>query len=116
MFVPKKAKHLDEAKRFLEFLAARDVAQRIVDHNKYISNLRDVETPALPSYKQEIVDAYIEPGRTVMTMETHLSVDPGDIWKYQQELFAGGLDAADVWAKWDARFAQLMREKGAPGF
>lgn len=114
LFIPKKAKHLNEAKRFLEFLAEKEQAQRIVNQSLYVSNLQEVSTPKLPPYKQEIVERYIEPGRTVMTMETNLTVDPSGIWRHQQEMFAGGLSAEDVWTMWDEKFAELRQEKYRP--
>lgn len=116
LFIPEKAKNIAEAKRFLDFLASKEQAQRMMDYAQYISNLSDVATPELPGYKQEIVDGYIKPEKTVMTADTYLSVDTGDIWDYLQDMFAGGLTAKEVWEKWDKRFAQLMREKQAPGF
>ena len=116
LFIPKKAKHMAEAKRFLEFLASKEVAQEIIDRNNFISNLRDVATPEQPAYKQEIFERYIKPGRTVMTAASSQSVDPGDKWKYLQDMFAGGITAHEVWVKWDKRFEQLMKEKQALGF
>ncbi|WP_028611453.1 ABC transporter substrate-binding protein [Paenibacillus harenae] len=116
LFIPKKSKHIGVAKRFLEFLATQEQAQRLVNQGLYISNLTDISTPRLPLYKQEIVDGFMEPGRTVMSAETNFLVDTGDIWKYLQELFAGGLTANELWKKWDKRFAHLMRERQMPGF
>jgi raffinose/stachyose/melibiose transport system substrate-binding protein len=58
----------------------------------------------------------MEPKKIVMSAETNLLVDNGDIWKYLQEMFAGGLTAKELWEKWDKRFEQLMRERQAPGF
>lgn len=116
LFIPKKSKHIAGAKRFLEFLASIEQAQRIVNKGLYISNLIDVSTPQLPQYKQEIVDSYMEPKKTVMSGETNFSVDTGEIWKYLQEMFAGGLTGKELWGKWDKRFEQLMRERQAPGF
>lgn len=116
LFIPKKAKNMAEAKRFLDFLASKEQAQRMVNIGQYISNLSDVTTPELPVYKQEIVDGYIKPEKTVMTADTYLTVNIGDIWDYLQDMFAGGLTATEVWEKWDKRFAQLMKEKQAPGF
>ncbi|MBD2867644.1 ABC transporter substrate-binding protein [Paenibacillus arenilitoris] len=116
LFIPKKAKHIAEAKRFLEFLASKEQAQQIVDYGQYISNLSDVSTPRLPRYKQEIVDVYIKPGKTVMTGDTYLQVDIGAIWDNLQDMFAGGLTAEEVWENWDEKFVRLMREKQAPGF
>ncbi|MFD1953170.1 ABC transporter substrate-binding protein [Paenibacillus thailandensis] len=61
LFIPKQAKHIEEAKQFLDFLASKEVAQEIVNEQEYVSNFSDVTTPELPEYKQEIVDQYITP-------------------------------------------------------
>lgn len=116
LFIPKKAKHLQEAKEFFDYLASKDVAQKIVTDQKYVSNLSDVTTPALPDYKQEIVDQYITPKNTVTTMEAYMSVDMSELYRNMQDQFAGGKSSKEVLANWEKKFSQLMKDKGVEGF
>lgn len=116
LFVPKKAKHLAETKKFLDYLASQSVGQKIVTANKYISNFKDIQTPELPPYKQAIVDTYMKPNKTTMTMDAYLSVDISELWKGYQDMYAGGKTPKDVYVSWDKKFAQLMKDKKMPGF
>ncbi|MFD1176638.1 ABC transporter substrate-binding protein [Paenibacillus puldeungensis] len=116
LFVPKKAKHLNEAKEFLNFMASKEIAQKIVDSKGYISNLSDVKTPKLPAYKQEIVDNYVTPKKTVLTTDAYMLVDRSELYRLLQDEFAGGLTPAEVLKSWDEKFSQLMKDKEVPGF
>ncbi|GGF94813.1 sugar ABC transporter substrate-binding protein [Paenibacillus albidus] len=116
LFVPKKAKHLAEAKKFLEFIATKEIAQKIVDNQGYVSNFNDVNTPELPEYKQEIVDQYITPKKTVLTTDAYMLVDRSELYRLLQDEFAGGLDPQGVLKAWDEKFNQLMKDKGVAGF
>ncbi len=116
LFVPKKAKHLKEAKEFLEFMASKEIAQQIVDSKGYVSNLNDVTTPALPEYKQEIVDNYITPKKTVLTTDAYMLVDRSELYRLLQDQFAGGLTPEEVLKAWDEKFSQLMKDKEIAGF
>ncbi|WP_037289511.1 ABC transporter substrate-binding protein [Saccharibacillus sacchari] len=116
LFIPKKAKHMAEAKQFLDYVARKDVAQPIVDKQKYVSIFSDVTTPELPEYKQEIVDNYITPKKTVLTVDAHMLVDRSELYRLLQDEFAGGLDAQGVLTAWDEKFAQLMKDKEIAGF
>ncbi|ANS76770.1 ABC transporter substrate-binding protein [Paenibacillus yonginensis] len=116
LFIPKKAKHMAEAKKFLDYLASKDVAQKIVDDQRFVSNFNDVQTPELPEYKQEIVDNYITPKKTVLTTDAYMLVDRSELYRLLQDEFAGGLDPKGVLAAWDDKFQQLMKDKGIDGF
>ncbi|MCA1296507.1 ABC transporter substrate-binding protein [Paenibacillus sp. alder61] len=116
LFIPKKAKHLKEAKEFLNFLATKEVAQKIVDAKGYVSNFSDVTTPELPEYKQEIVDKYITPKNTVLTTDAYMLVDRSELYRLLQDQFAGGLTPEDVLKAWDEKFSQLMKDKEIAGF
>ncbi|MBW4084298.1 ABC transporter substrate-binding protein [Paenibacillus sp. S150] len=116
LFIPKKSKHMAEAKQFLDFIATKEVAQKIVDNQGYVSNLSDVTTPELPEYKQEIVDQYITPKKTVLTTHAYMLVDRSELYRLLQDEFAGGLDPEGVLKAWDEKFSQLMKDKGAEGF
>jgi raffinose/stachyose/melibiose transport system substrate-binding protein len=116
LFIPKKAKHLAEAKEFLNFLGSKEIAQKIVDSKGYVSNLNDVTTPELPDYKQEIVDNYITPKKTVLTTDAYMLVDRSELYRLLQDQFAGGLTPEEVLKAWDEKFSQLMADKEIPGF
>ncbi|MDN4068626.1 ABC transporter substrate-binding protein [Paenibacillus vini] len=116
LFIPKKAKHLNEAKEFLNFMASKEIAQQIVDSKGYVSNLNDVTTPALPEYKQEIVDNYITPKKTVLTTDAYMLVDRSELYRLLQDQFAGGLTPEEVLKAWDEKFSQLMKDKEIAGF
>lgn len=116
LFIPKKAKHLNEAKQFLEFMGSKEIAQKIVDSKGYVSNLNDVTTPELPAYKKEIVDNYITPKKTVLTTDAFMLVDRSELYRLLQDQFAGGLTPEEVLKAWDEKFSQLMKDKGIAGF
>ncbi|GGN95809.1 ABC transporter substrate-binding protein [Saccharibacillus kuerlensis] len=116
LFIPKKAKNMEAAKKFFEYAARKDVAQKIIDEQKFVSNFNDVTTPELPEYKQEIVDNYITPKKTVLTVDAHMLVDRSELYRLLQDQFAGGIDAQGVLAAWDEKFAQLMKDKEVEGF
>jgi len=116
LFIPKKSKHIKEAEQFFDFLASKDIAQQIVNEQKYVSNFSDVQTPELPAYKQEIVDQYITPKKTVTTMEGYMLVDYSDLYRDYQDIYVGGKTAKDAIAAWDKKFSQLMKDKGIAGF
>ncbi|WP_458126838.1 ABC transporter substrate-binding protein [Paenibacillus sp. Z3-2] len=116
LFIPKKSKHLEEAKQFLDYIASKDVAQQIVDSKGYVSNLSDVTTPELPAYKQDIVDNYITPKKTVLTTDAFMLVDRSELYRLLQDQFAGGLSPEEVLKSWDEKFSQLMQDKGVAGF
>ncbi|WP_040950359.1 extracellular solute-binding protein [Gorillibacterium massiliense] len=116
LFIPKKAKHMEEAKKFLDFIASKDVAQKIVTDQKYVSNLNDVTTPELPAYKQELVDQYITPKKTVITSDAYMLVDISEQYRYYQDIYAGTKTPKKALEAWDKKFAQLMKDKGIAGF
>lgn len=116
LFIPNKSKHLEEAKQFLDFIASKEVAQKIVDSKGYVSNFSDVTTPELPAYKQDIVDNYITPKKTVLTTDAYMLVDRSELYRLLQDQFAGGLSPEEVLKAWDEKFSQLMQDKGVAGF
>ncbi|MEK3885752.1 ABC transporter substrate-binding protein [Paenibacillus sp. PL2-23] len=116
LFIPKKAKHMAEAKKFLEFIAKKEVAQKIVDEQKYVSIFNDVTTPELPGYKQEIVDNYITPQKTTLTTDAYMLVDRSELYRSLQDQFTGAKSPKDVLTAWNDKFAALMKDKGVEGF
>ncbi|GMK41545.1 putative ABC transporter extracellular-binding protein YurO [Paenibacillus sp. CCS19] len=116
LFVPKQAKHKAEAEQFLNFIAQKEVAQKIVDAQGYVSNFSDVTTPELPDYKQEILDNYITPKKTAMTMDAYMLVDRSELYRSLQDQFTGSKTSEKVLQTWGDKFAELMKDKGEAGF
>lgn len=116
LFIPKKAKHIEEAKQYLEFIAKPEIAQRIVDDEAYVSNFVDVKTPEQPEYKQEIIDNYITPGKVTLTMDAHMIVDQNEWYRSLQDLFTGAVSSKDILESWNVKFKDLMKSKGIEGF
>ncbi|MFC4304193.1 ABC transporter substrate-binding protein [Cohnella boryungensis] len=116
LFIPKGAKHIEEAKKFLDFVASKEVAQNIVNQQSYVSNFNDVTTPELPAYKQDIVDQYITPQKTVLTTDAHMLVDRNELYRALQDQFAGGKTSQEVLEAWETKFSELMKDKGVAGF
>jgi len=116
LFIPKKSKHIEEAKKYLEFIASPEIAQRIVDAESYVSNLSDVTTPEQPEYKQEIIDNYITPKKVTLTMDAHMIVDQNEWYRNLQDQFTGMITPKEALANWNEKFQELMKDKGAEGF
>ncbi|NMO97031.1 ABC transporter substrate-binding protein [Paenibacillus lemnae] len=116
LFIPKKAKHIEEAKQFLDYIASKEVAQKMVDERGYVSNFNDVTTPELPAYKQEIVDQYITPKKTLLTTDAYMLVDRSELYRALQDQFAGSKTSEQVLQDWNDKFIQLMKDKGIEGF
>lgn len=116
LFIPKKSKHIEEAKAYLNFIARPDIAQKIVDEEKYVSNLSDVTTPEQPEYKQEIIDNYITPQKVTLTMDAHMLVDQNEWYRNLQDHFTGAITPKEVLENWDVKFKDLMKAKGVEGF
>jgi raffinose/stachyose/melibiose transport system substrate-binding protein len=116
LFIPKKAKHMAEAKKFLDYIASKEVAQKIVNDQGYVSIFSDVTTPELPDYKQEILEQYITPKKTVLTTDAYMVVDRSELYRLLQDQFAGGLKPEEVLSAWDEKFNQLMKDKQVEGF
>jgi len=116
LFIPKNSKHIDEAKQYLEFVASPEIAQKIVDEERYVSNLNDVTTPEQPAYKQEIIDNYITPKKVTLTMDAHTVVDQNEWYRNLQDHFTGAITPKDVLENWNVKFKDLMKAKGVEGF
>jgi raffinose/stachyose/melibiose transport system substrate-binding protein len=119
LLIPNKAKHIKEAKLFLDFLSqpeqvARDLA---VESMAYLPNLKDVPGPAkMRVISETLYNNYIKTGMVTTELNAFVKVDLGDLWRYYQDLMAGQKTPKEVLAAWDKKFAELMKAKGLPGF
>ena len=116
--IPKKAKHIDEAKLFLDFISQPDQIARdqAVPSMAFLPNFKDVPDGKLLPVNQMIYDNYVKTGRTTTEMNAYVRVDLNDLWKYYQDMIGGVKTPKYVLAAWDGKFAELMKAKGQPGF
>lgn len=115
-FIPNKAKNINEAKLFIDFMSQKeqmDTAQKV---KPFIPTVTDASKSDLTDLQQEIVDNYINTDRTVTEMNAYMKVDLNDLWKYYQDMFAGTKTPEEVLNAWDVKFAELMKAKDQPGF
>jgi raffinose/stachyose/melibiose transport system substrate-binding protein len=117
-FVPKKGKHVDTAERLLDFLsqAPQIAAVNAVASRSFIPNFTDVPAPHLQPLDQQIYDTYIKAGRVSVEANAFVKVDLNDLWKYFQDMIGGAKTPQQVLTAWDAKFEELMKAKGYPGF
>lgn len=114
--VPNKAQHVKEGKMFIDFITQKEQVDRAQAAGAYVPMVKDASTPKLTAFQQEIVNKYIKADKTVTEMNAYMKVDPNDLWKYYQDMFIGAKTPRQVLEAWDKKFAELMREKGEPGF
>lgn len=115
-FIPKKAKHIEEAKLFIDFMSQKDQMDRAQSIKPFIATVNDASQPELTALQQEILDKYISTNKYVTEMNAFMKVDLNDLWKYYQDMFAGTLTPEEVLSSWDSKFAELMEAKDQPGF
>jgi raffinose/stachyose/melibiose transport system substrate-binding protein len=115
-FIPKDAKNIEEAKKFLAFLAEPEQLNAAQEAKSFIPSIDGAEAPAFNPFEEEIYKTYNEPGKTVPEMNIYMKVDLNDLWKYYQEMFAGLKTPNEVLQAWDKKFDELMGEKGIQGF
>jgi raffinose/stachyose/melibiose transport system substrate-binding protein len=114
-FIPKKAKHIKEAKLFINFMSLPEQVNRAQAIRTFLPRFKDCKVPKLTPLQQKIVD-YINKGRVTVEMNAFMKVDLNDLWRYYQDMFAGAKTPEEVLKAWDKRFAELMKARGEPGF
>lgn len=115
-FVPKQAKHVKEAKLFIDFMSQKEQVDRSQSVKSFMPSLKDAAAPKLNEMQQEIVDKYLNTNKVTTEMNAFMKVDLNDLWKYYQDMFSGSKTPDKVLAAWDKKFAELMKAKGQPGF
>jgi raffinose/stachyose/melibiose transport system substrate-binding protein len=116
LFVPNAAKHKEEALKFIEFISQKEQMDRAQAEIPFMPSVTDASKPQLNELQQEIFSNYIEKDRSVIEMNAHMKVDLTELWKYYQDMFAGGKTPKKVLEAWDVKFAELMKSAGQPGF
>jgi raffinose/stachyose/melibiose transport system substrate-binding protein len=120
LFVASKAKHIAEAKKYLDFLSqpAQIKASTLQSAGTYLPNFKDVSSPSSPlqPIDQENWDKYIQTGMTCPEQNMFMKVDQNELWKYYQDMIGGAKTPEQVLAAWEVKFDELMKAKGYPGF
>lgn len=114
--IPKAAKHPEEAKKLLDFLSQPEQIERAQQEMPFIPSFKDAGIPSLTPVQQKIYEEYIQTGKAVVEMNAFMKVDLTELWKYYQDMFAGGKTPKEVLEAWDDKFAELMAAAGQPGF
>lgn len=117
-FVPKKAKHVAAAERLIDFLsqAPQIATVNAVSSRAFMPNFKDVVATQLQPIDQQIYDTYIKTGKVSVEANAFVKVDLNDLWKYFQDMIGGAKTPQQVLTAWDAKFEELMKAKGYPGF
>jgi len=115
-FIPKAAKHIAEAKLYLNFLAQPEQMNRAQKVRPFVPSVKGAKIPKFDPFLEEIYKKYNLPGKTVLEMNAYMKVDLTPLWRYYQEMFAGMKTPKQVLEAWDNTFVSLMKEKGYPGF
>ncbi|MGA2977055.1 MAG: ABC transporter substrate-binding protein [Spirochaetia bacterium] len=118
LFVPKKAKHVAAAEKLIDFLsqAPQIAAVNAVASRSFMPNLKDVPAVKLQPTDQQVYDTYIKTGKVSVEANAFVKVDLTDLWKYYQDMIGGAKTPQQVLTAWDAKFDELMKAKGFPGF
>ena len=116
MYIPKKAKHNTEAKLFLDFMSQKEQVNAAQKAEAFLPFFKDANTIKLPQVQQDLQNNYINKGAACSEMNAYMKVDLGDLWKYYQDMIAGGKTPQEVSKAWDTKFDSLMKQKKIAGF
>ncbi len=115
-FIPKDAKHVEEAKQFLNFMAQPEQCNTAQKEAAFVANVKGADEPDFDEFYTHLYEDYNKPGKTVLEMNAYMKVDLNDLWVYFQDMFAGAKTPHEVLSAWDATFEELMQSKGIENF
>ena len=115
-FIPKDAKHIEEAKAFLDFMAKPEQCDRAQGTASFVPNVQGAKEPEFDEFEGRLYEEYNKAGKTVLEMNAYMKVDLNDLWVYFQDMFAGAKTPEEVLSSWDAAFEELMKAKGIENF
>lgn len=115
-FIPKDAKHIEEAKTFLNFMARPEQCDRAQAAASFVPNVKGAKEPEFDDFEGRLYEEYNKTGKTVLEMNAYMKVDLNDLWVYFQDMFAGAKTPEEVLTSWDAAFEELMKAKGIENF
>jgi raffinose/stachyose/melibiose transport system substrate-binding protein len=116
VFVPKSAKHANEAKLFVDFISQKEQMDRAQVAKPFMPSVKDASAPKLTPIQQEIYDMYVKTNKVTVEMNAFMKVDMAELWKYYQDMIAGGKTPHEVLAAWDKKFGELMKAGKQQGF
>ncbi|MSC83704.1 carbohydrate ABC transporter substrate-binding protein [Eubacterium sp. am_0171] len=115
-FIPKDAKHIEEAKKFLNFMAQPEQCDTAQKAASFVPNVKGAKEPEFDEFEGRLYEEYNKTGKTVLEMNAYMKVDLNDLWVYFQDMFAGAKTPEEVLSSWDATFEELMKSKGIENF
>lgn len=115
-FIPKDAKHIEEAKKFLNFMAQPEQCDTAQKAASFVPNVKGAKEPEFDKFEGRLYEEYNKTGKTVLEMNAYMKVDLNDLWVYFQDMFAGAKTPEEVLSSWDATFEELMKSKGIENF
>ncbi|RHR29549.1 carbohydrate ABC transporter substrate-binding protein [Clostridium sp. AF19-22AC] len=115
-FIPKDAKHIEEAKKFLDFMAQPEQCDTAQKAASFVPNVKGTKEPEFDDFEGRLYEEYNKTGKTVLEMNAYMKVDLNDLWVYFQDMFAGAKTPEEVLSAWDATFEELMKAKGIENF
>jgi len=108
--IPNAAKHPEQAKKFIDFLSQKEQMDRAQVDLPFMPSVNDASEPKLLPLQQEIYDTYIKTQKATVEMNAFMKVDLTELWKYYQDMIAGGKTPHEVLVAWDKKFEELMKE------
>ena len=115
-FIPNDAKHIEEAKLFLNFMATPEQCDRAQAAASFVPNVTGAKEPEFDEFEGRLYEEYNKTGKTVLEMNAYMKVDLNDLWVYYQDMFADAKTPAEVLSAWDTTFEELMQAKGFDNF
>jgi|GEM_PF-502828 raffinose/stachyose/melibiose transport system substrate-binding protein len=115
-FIPKDAKHIDEAKLFLNFMAQPKQCDTAQNASSFVPNVTGAAAPNFDDFEGRLYDNYNKTGNTVLEMNAYMKVDLNDLWGFFQDMFADAKTPEEVLKAWDKTFEELMQAKGFDNF
>lgn len=115
-FIPKDAKHIEEAKKFLNFIAQPEQCDTAQNDASFVPNVIGAQEPTFDDFEGRLYEEYNKTGKTVLEMNAYMKVDLNDLWVYFQDMFAGAKTPQEVLSSWDKTFKELMKAKGMENF
>ena len=115
-FIPKDAKHIEEARKFLNFMAQPEQCDTAQKAASFVPNVKGAKEPEFDEFEGRLYEEYNKTGKTVLEMNAYMKVDLNDLWVYFQDMFAGAKTPEEVLSSWDTTFEELMKSKGIENF
>lgn len=114
--VSKDSGNVEGARVFLEWFSQPENMDEFNGGWNHYPVFKD-QNLTLSGWQKNLYENYIQTGKTQYELEEIFSgIDLSAFWGYQQDMFAGRMDAAQVLKNWDQSFEEQMRDKEMPGW